>query len=260
MKNWISEIWHFRELLWVLTVREIKVRYKQTLLGVAWAILQPASLTLIFTIVFSIFLKVSSGPIPYPVFAYSALLPWTFFTTAVTFGSLSVVNNGNLVTKVYFPREILPLSSVAAAFFDFLMASIVFVVLLVFYKIEIGSNVLFSLVPVASIFILTTGISFFLSTLNVMFRDIRFVIPLVLQIWLYLTPVIYSISQVPEKYRFILQLNPLVPLIEGFRNTTVLGKIPNFGEVILYLGISGLIFWLGYWFFKSKEKIFADVI
>lgn len=260
MKSYISELWHFRELLWVLTVREIKVRYKQTLLGVAWAILQPASLTLIFTIVFGIFLKVSSGPIPYPVFAYSALLPWTFFTTAVSFGSLSVVNNGNLVTKVYFPREILPLSSVAAAFFDFLMASVVFVVLLILYKIEIGLGALFGLPIIASIFILTTGISFFLSTLNVLFRDIRFVIPLVLQIWLYLTPIIYSVSQVPEKYRFLLQLNPLVSLIEGFRNTTVLGKIPNLGEVILYLGISGLIFGLGYWFFKSKEKIFADVM
>lgn len=260
MKNWISELWYFRELLWVLTVREVKVRYKQTLLGVAWAILQPASLTIIFTLVFGLFLKVSSGSIPYPVFVYSALLPWTFFTTAVTFGSLSVVNNGNLVTKVYFPREILPLSSVAAAFFDFLMASVVFIILLIFYKIEIGPGVLFGLPIIASIFILTTGISFFLSTLNVLFRDIRFVIPLILQIWLYLTPVIYSTSQVPEKYRFLLTLNPLVPLIEGFRNTTVLGQIPNFGEVLFSLGISGLVFYLGYWFFKSREKIFADVI
>lgn len=260
MKNWISELWHFRELLWVLTVREIKVRYKQTLLGVAWAILQPASLTLIFTIVFGLFLKVNSGSIPYPVFAYSALLPWTFFTTSVSSGSLSIVNNGNLVTKVYFPREILPLSSVAAAFFDFLMASVVFIILLIFYKIEIGIGVLFGLPIIASIFILTTGISFFLSTLNVLFRDIRFVIPLVLQIWLYLTPVIYSTSQVPEKYRFFLQLNPLVPLVEGFRNTTVLGKIPNVGEIILYLGVSALVFYFGWRFFKSKEKIFADVM
>ena len=259
LKNFF-ELWYFRELLWVLTIREIKVRYKQTLLGVAWAILQPASLTLIFTIVFSFFLKVSSGSIPYPVFAYSALLPWTFFTTAVSFGSLSIVNNGNLVTKVYFPREILPLASVAAAFFDFLMASVVFIILLIFYKVEIGPGVLFGLPIIASIFILTTGISFFLSTLNVLFRDIRFVIPLLLQIWLYLTPVIYSTSQVPEKYRFFLQLNPLVPLIEGFRNTTVLDKTPNVGEIILYLGFSVLVFWLGYWFFKSKEKIFADVI
>lgn len=260
MISWFLELWLFRELLWALTLREIKVRYKQTILGVAWAILQPAALTLIFTIVFSFFLKVSSGSVPYPVFAYSALLPWTFFTTAVSFGALSVVNNGNLVTKVYFPREILPLASVGAAFFDFLMASIVFVILLIFYHIQLTQSIIFSLTIVPPVILLTCGISFFLSSLNVLFRDIKFVVPLLLQIWLFLTPVIYSSEQVPEKYRLYLQLNPLSPLIEGFRDTTVYGKIPETGQILLSFIISIIIFFGGYWFFKSREKIFADVM
>ena len=260
MVKWFLELWNFRELLWALTLREIKVRYKQTILGVAWAILQPAALTLIFTVVFSFFLKVSSGSVPYPIFSYSALLPWTFFTTAVSFGALSVVNNGNLATKVYFPREILPLASVGAAFFDFLMASIVFVLLMIYYHIQVSASLILILAIVPSIFLMTCGISFFLSTLNVLFRDIRFVVPLVLQIWLYLTPVIYSSGQVPEKYRIYLSLNPLAPLVEGFRGVTVYGKVPDIGQIILSVVISILIFFIGYWFFKSKERVFADVM
>jgi len=260
MQNHIKELWQFRELLWALTLREIKVRYKQTILGVAWAILQPAALTVIFTVVFGIFLKVSSGNVAYPLFAYSALLPWTFFTTAVSFGSLSVVNNGNLVTKVYFPREILPLSSVGAAFFDFLMASIIFIIMMIFYHVHITASILLAMIFILSILFLTIGISFFLSTINVLFRDIRFVIPLLLQVWLYLTPVIYSTSQIPEKFRIYFKLNPLLPLIEGFRNVTIFGETPDIKEVILSFLLSALIFLLGYWFFKSKEKIFADVM
>lgn len=260
MKSWILELWLFRELLVALTLREIKVRYKQTFLGAAWAILQPASLTVIFTIVFGVFLKVDSGSAPYPVFAYSALLPWTLFNTAVTFGSLSVVNNGNLVTKVYFPREILPLASIGVAIFDFIMATIVFAVILIFYNIQIGLAILYFPVFVLLILLLTTGVSFILSTLNVLFRDIKFVVPLALQIWLYLTPVIYSTGQVPEKYRVFLKLNPLVPLIEGARNATIFNRSPNFVEVAVYFLISLSIFAFGYWWFKNREKIFADVM
>lgn len=260
MKSWILELWHFRELLLVLTLREIKVRYKQTLLGAAWAILQPASLTIIFTIVFGIFLKVDSGSVPYPVFAYSALLPWTFFTSSVSFGALSVVNNGNLVTKVYFPREILPLASIGAALFDFIMAAIVFAVLIFFYHIQIGLNILYFPLFIFLILLLTTGISFILSTANVLFRDIKFVVPLLLQIWLFLTPIIYSINQVPEKYRVFLMLNPLVPLIEGVRDVTIFNKSPNLLEMAVSFLFAFLIFILGYLWFKSKEKIFADVM
>lgn len=260
MKHWFAELWHFRELLMALSAREIKIRYKQTLLGAAWAILQPLSLTLIFTLVFGIILKVDSGGVPYPVFAYSALVPWTFFSNSVTFGSLSVVNNGNLVTKVYFPREILPLSSIGAALFDFLMAGLVFLLILFFYRVAVNINFLFIFIIIPSIVLITSGISFFLSAVNVMFRDIRFVIPLLLQIWLYVTPVIYSTSQIPQKYQPLFKLNPLVSIIENFRQVTIYGNLPNLLEIGFNLVLSFLIFILGYWFFKSKEKIFADVI
>ena len=260
MKNWIIELWHFRELLWALTLKEIKIRYKQTILGVAWAILQPAALTIIFTVVFGIFLKVNSGDIPYPIFAYSALLPWTFFTTAVSFGALSVVNNGNLVTKVYFPREILPFSAVFAAFFDFLMASIIFLIMLLYYKIDLTLNLFLLIIPVVSILLFTAGISLLLSALNVLFRDIRFVVPLILQIWLYATPVIYPLDQVPQKYKFLMLFNPMTSLIESFRNFALHKGSVSGGMIFLSIIVSVLTFMLGYLFFKYRERVFADVI
>src|SRR3989344_1916234 len=234
MISWFYELWEFRELLWALTLREIKVRYKQTVLGVLWAILQPVALTLIFTVVFGFFLKVDSGSVPYPIFAYSALLPWTFFTTAVSFGALSVVNNGSLVTRVYFPREVLPLATVGAAIFDFFMASIVFIILALIFQIHFSVNLLFVLLILPAVIMFATGISLLLSCLNVLFRDVRFIVPLLLQIWLYVTPVIYSLSQIPQKYRFIIFLNPMAPLIQGFRESTVLSKNPS----LEYLSIS----------------------
>lgn len=260
MKDWIVELWLYRELLLVFTLKEIKVRYKQTILGVAWAILQPAALTVIFTVIFGVFLKVNSDNVAYPIFAYSALLPWTFFSTAVSFGALSVVNNGGLVTKVYFPKEVLPLSAIGAAFFDFVMASLIFVIMMFIYKTPISANIFFVLIILPALLLLTTGISFILSTINVLFRDIRFVVPLLLQIWLYITPVIYSFDQVPAKYKTLLALNPLVGLVQGFRDVTILGKMPDLNLMTSSLLTSVIIFLFGYWFFKKKERIFADVI
>ena len=260
MKDYLKEFWTFRELFIALTLREIKIRYKQTILGVAWAILQPATFTAIFTIVFGIILKVSSGSVPYPIFSYSALLPWTFFATALSFGALSVVNNGSLVTKVYFPRELLPFSAVGAAFFDFLMASLIFALMLIFYKISININILFLLIIVPSLLLLTTGFSLIFATFNVLFRDIRFIIPLLVQIWLYVTPVIYSKETIPEKFQIFYLINPVAPLIQSFRDVTVFGKSPYLYDLIFSVVISLVVFLAGYAFFKNKEKIFADVI
>lgn len=260
MKSWIIELWQFRELLLALTIKEIKIRYKQTALGVFWAILQPAALTLIFSVVFGVFLKINSGDIPYPVFAYSALLPWTFFTTAVSFGALSVVNNGNLVTKVYFPREILPFSSVFAAFFDFLMASIIFLIMLIYYKIGITWNLALLFIPMITILLFTSGISLILSTLNVLFRDIRFLVPLILQIWLYVTPVIYPLEQVPERYRSLMLFNPMTSLVESFRIFSIHKGTISLDTIFISVAISLSIFILGYLFFKYRERTFADVI
>lgn len=260
MKQAINELFQYQELLLAFSAKEIKIRYKQTVLGFLWAILQPAALTAIFTLVFGLILKVNSSQIPYPVFAYSALLPWTFFNNAIGFGSLSVINNSGLVTKVYFPREIIPFSSIAAAFFDFAVASLIFILMMVYYKIPITTNIFYLAIIIPVFVILTTGISLFFSAINVLFRDIRFIIPICLQILMYLTPVIYSLEQVPQKYQWLIFLNPLSPLIEGFRDVSVLGKTPNIVHLIYSLLLSIIIFILGYWFFKRKEKVFADVI
>lgn len=260
MKKIVSDLWIYRELLVALTLREIKVRYKQTYLGAAWAILQPAALTIIFTLIFGLILKVSSGPVPYPIFAYSALLPWTFFSTAVTFGSLSVVNNSGLVTKVYFPREILPLSAIGAAFFDFIMASIVIIPLFVIFKIMPTILIVYLFVLIPSLLIFTAGVVMFLSAINVLFRDVKFVIPLLLQVWFYLTPIIYSQNQIPEKYQIYFLLNPLTSQIESFRKILVLNEAPNLIHLSYSILFSLVIFIAGYSFFRIREKVFADVI
>src|SRR3989338_8274746 len=259
-KNWIIEFWHFRELLVALTLREIKIRYKQTLLGAAWAVLQPAALAVIFSIIFGHFLQIESPQTPYIVFYYSALVPWTFFSNSVTFGSLSVVNNSSLVTNVYFPREILPFASIGAAFFDFITSSLIFLMLMIFYKVNPSINVLYLFLIIPSIFIFAAGISLILSTINVMYRDIKFVVPLVLQVWLFATPIIYTIDRIPDSIRKFYVFNPLAPLINSFRQVTVLDKNPSIFELQLAILISIMTFLFGILFFKYKERVFADII
>lgn len=260
MITWTRELYNYRELLLAFSQKEIKIRYKQTVLGFLWAILQPAALTLIFTVVFGLFLKVNSNSAPYPVFAYSALLLWSFFTSAVSFGSLAVVNNASLVTKVYFPREIMPISAIIAALFDFGIASIIFILMLAFYGVSPSINLLYLLVIIPSFIILTSGIVFILTTINVLYRDVRFILPMVIQVLLYVTPVIYSLEQVPAKYRFFIVANPLSGLVEGFRQVTVFGKPPDLLALSYSSSVAILLFLIGFWFFKNKEKIFADVI
>ncbi len=260
MLKHLKELYKFRELLMAFTLREIKVRYKQTILGASWAILQPVALTLIFTIVFGVFLKVKSGTIPYPIFAYSALLPWTFFSTSITFGSLSIVNNGNLISRIYFPREAMPIASMGAALFDFLIASIIFILMMFFYHVKISENILLLAVIIPTIVVFTLGISLILSALNVIFRDIKFIVPLGLQVWLYISPVIYSLNQVPDNIRKFYIINPMAVLLQSFRDVTVAGSAPNIKELFLAIVISISTLIVGYIFFKHKEKIFADVI
>src|SRR3989338_5961130 len=196
----LRQLYKYRQLLWILTQREIKVRYKQTTLGILWAILQPLSLMLIFTLVFSYFTKINSEGIPYPIFSYVALLPWTFFQTAVQFGSMSVVNNSVLVTKIWFPREILPLSNVFAAFIDFAVAGILLVALLVYYRLPLSVHMGWILLLIPLQLIITAGLSLLTAALVVLFRDLKFIIPLGLQILFYATPVIYSINIIPDKF------------------------------------------------------------
>ena len=198
LKN-INEILKYRELLISITLREIKVKYKQSILGMLWSILQPLLMMIVFTIVFSKFVRVPSDGIPYPIFSYSALLPWSFFVTSLSFASNSIINNAALINKIYFPREIFPISAILAAFVDFLIASVIFIVMLFLYQVSININIVY-VIPILFIQIaLTLGIAFFTSAVNVRFRDIKYAVPLFMQLWMYASPIIYPISVVPER-------------------------------------------------------------
>ncbi len=260
MKNRLVELWQFRELLIALTIREIKVRYKQTLLGATWAVLQPFSLMIIFTLVFGLLLKISSEGIPYAIFAYSALVPWTFFATSLSFGSLSIVNNSNLVTKVYFPREILPIALLLATFLDFLIALIIFIVLMAIYEIPFTFNLIFLLPITLLLFVFTASLVIITSAINVIWRDIKFVIPLVVQLWMFVTPVIYPLSNVPEKLRVFYLLNPMAPIIDNFRKVSAFGKTPDWPSLFVATAVSLVVLIIGYIFFKNLERSFADII
>jgi len=249
-----------RDLLWLWTAREVRVRYKQSLLGFAWAILQPLALTLVFTFVFSWLVRIDTGGVPYPVFAYAALVPWTFFATSLSFGIPSLVNNMNLVTKIYFPREILPLASIGAAFVDFMAASLVFVGLMVVYGIRPSIHVVWVVPLLAIQVVLTIGVTLLGSALIVFFRDMRFVVPLITQVWMYATPIIYPVEMVPEHLRPYYFLNPMAGIIDGYRRTLVMGTAPEMSAVLLGTLVSLLLLVVSYVLFKRVEPLFADLI
>lgn len=254
------ELIKFKELLIALTEREIKVRYKQTLLGASWALIQPLSLMVMFTVVFGLFLKINSEGIPYPLFYYSALLPWTFFATSLSFGSLAIVNNGNLVSKVYFPRETLPFASILAAFLDFLVATVIFAVMIFIYKIPFGVYLLAVFLILAVEVIFTAACVLLASSINVIWRDVKFIVPLLLQLWLFATPIIYPITAVPIHLRFLYQMNPMAGVVDNFRRVTVQNSPPDWISLLIAFAISTVFFIWSYIFFKKRERIFADVI
>ena len=219
--NWkivnFSDLWHYRELFFFLVWRDIKVRYKQTVLGATWAILQPILTMIIFSVIFGKLAGLPSDGVPYPIFTFAALLPWQLFSFALTNSSNSLVNEKNLITKVYFPRIIIPTSSIVAGLLDFLIALVIFLFLMVFYKITITWRLL--LIPAFVLIAILTALSvgLWMTTLNVKYRDIRYVIPFLTQVWLYATPIAYSSSLIPEKWMWLYSLNPMVGVVDGFR-------------------------------------------
>lgn len=260
MVSHMVELLRYRELLWSWVVRDIKVRYKQSLLGIAWAILQPLSTTLIFSLIFSRFIRVSTEGIPHPIFYYSAMLPWTFLTSSVSFGTSCLINNMNLVTKIYFPREILPISAVLASFVDFLIAAVIFAGMMIYYGIPVGPSWIWVPVLLLTQILLTLGIVFAASALNVFYRDIRFIVPLGTQLWMYLTPIIYPLSLVPERLRGLYMLNPMAGLIDSYRRIVLNAQWPHATYLLTAVIVSTVIFLLGYIYFKRAEIVFADVI
>jgi len=263
-RGWVPlkfhEMWQYHELLFFLTWRDVKVRYKQSVLGVAWALIQPVTVMVIFSIVFGYLAKLPSEGIPYPVFTYAALLPWQLFSGALSRTSISLVGNANLLTKVYFPRLIIPLSSVGAELIDFFISFLVLLGLMLYYGIVPGWRIL--CLPLFVIFLLLTAFSvgLWLSALHVQYRDVRHVIPFLVQVWMYASPVVYSVELIPPGYwRTFYGLNPLVGVIQGFRWALVGGRPPD-KVVAISVGIVGLLLVGGLFYFRRMEKTFADVV
>lgn len=256
----IRELYRFRELLISWTFRELRLRYKQSLLGGLWAIVQPVVLMFLFVLVFSVFVRLPTDGIPYPIFAYTALLPWTYFATSLTFSVPSLVTNMNLVTKIYFPREILPLASIGAALVDFSIASSVLIVLMLYYRIPFYITLLWVPVLILAQTIFVAGVALFASMLNAFFRDVRFMIPLAVQAWMYATPIIYPLSAVPDWLRPFYLLNPMAGIIDSYRRVILKGLPPDPVALGLAFGMAVIMLLIGYIYFKRSERVLPDVI
>jgi lipopolysaccharide transport system permease protein len=250
----------YRGLLYALTLRELQVRYKQSVLGIAWAILQPLALMLMFTLIFSTLLKVPSDGIPYPVFVYSALLPWTFFSGALSRAIPSLEENAALIRKIYFPRELFPISSVLAALVDFLIAAVFFLAMMFYFHIPFTLNMFF-VIPILLIqIVFTLAIAFFASALNTYYRDVKHALPLLIMLWMYASPIIYSLSQVPERFQTYYLLNPMAGIMDSYRTVLVKELPPSPHYLGIAAGGSILLFILSYLYFKRIEMTFADVV
>jgi lipopolysaccharide transport system permease protein len=257
----LAELWVHRELLYNMVSREIRIRYKQTLLGVLWSILQPLLLMIVFVLVFSLLARMPSDGAPYPIFAYVGLLPWTFFANSLSFAIPSLSNNENLIKKVYFPREIFPLAAVMAAAMDFLVACTIFGGMLVFYKIHLTANVLFVFPLLIIQLMFTIGVSLVFSSINAFYRDVKYALPLGIQLWMFATPVIYSASMVPQRIKpWYMALNPMAAIVDGYRRALIQGMEPRADYIALAFAVSLLLLALGYTFFKRCEQSFADVL
>jgi lipopolysaccharide transport system permease protein len=256
----LRDLWSYRELIYFLTWRDLKVRYKQTALGAAWAILQPVLSMVVFTVFFGGLLNVSSEGVPYPIFSYTALLPWGVFSKALTDAGRSLVTNRAMITKVYFPRLVIPLSSVLAGVVDFLIAFVVLLGMMGYFRI-VPTGAIWAL-PLLLLLALVTalGVGLWLSALNVIYRDIGYIIPFLTQLWFYVTPIVYSSSEVPEEWRLVYALNPLAGVVEGFRwallNT---GDAPG-PMVAVSAAIAVLILVSGLFYFRRMERTFADMV
>lgn len=255
----LSELWSYRELLWVLAGRDVRVRYRQTLLGAGWAIVRPLLTMVVFTVVFGKLAKMPSEGFPYPVFVYSALLPWTFFATAVTTAGSSLLGSSHLITKVYFPRLIVPLSSVGAALVDLLLSTLVLLALMAFYGVGFTWNLVAAPLLLVVLAAMAVGIGILVAALSVSYRDLQQLLPFVVQLWMFASPVIYPVGLFPEKWRWVLYLNPLTGLIEGFR-ATFLGR-PFDVRLLSISALTGLaLLGAAVAVFERFERRFADLI
>lgn len=255
----ISVLWEYRELVWMMVLRDIKVRYKQTVLGVAWAVIQPLTAMLIFSIIFGRLAKIPSDGVPYPVFVFSGLVAWNFFSTAVSAGGVSMIGAGGMISKVYFPRLIVPLSSLGVSVVDFCISFILLLVIMMLYGVAPSWQIGFFPIFAGGLLVIAFSVSAWLAAITVMYRDFRFVIPFLLQIWMYVTPVIYPVSFLPEKWRWLVYLNPVNGWVDGLR-ACILGHAIDWIAVLISLLFTAIIFHFGVRYFARSERRFADVI
>ncbi len=262
-RGWVNlnlrELWAYRELLYFLTWRDIKVRYKQTVLGVAWAILQPVVSMVIFTLFFGKLAHMPSDGIPYPIFAYAGLLPWTFVSNAVAGAGDSLVGSAALVTKVYFPRLVIPCAAVCAALVDFAIAAVILFGMLIWYGVPFHWQMLMVAPLAGTAALLAAAVGMWMSALNVKYRDVRYALPFFIQMWMFATPIIYPASIVPEKWRWLLNFNPLTGVIEGFRSA-LFGRAFHWGDLGAAVAITLAALVYSAYAFRRMERQFADIV
>ena len=254
-----QDIWAYRELLFFLTWRDVKVRYKQTALGAAWAILQPLFMMIIFTIFFGRLAGVASAGIPYPLFALAGLVPWTFFANAITASGNSLVGSANLITKVYFPRLIVPAAAMLAGLVDFLLAFVMLVVLMFYYRVTLTVQILFLPVLILLTALFSLGVGTWMSALNVKYRDVRFALPFLIQLWLFVSSVILPSTSIPQKWRWLLMLNPMSGIIEGYR-AALFGLPFDWPALGIAFALTIVVLLYAIFAFGRVERSFADII
>lgn len=258
----LRDLWLYRELVYFMIWREIKVRYKQTMLGAAWAIIQPVLTMIVFTFIFGRVAKLpTDGNIPYPIFSYTALLPWGLFSAALNQASRSLTSNQNMVSKIYFPRLVLPLASVLSGLVDFVIAFVILIGLLIYYRVMPSINALWALPLFLLLSIITAlGVALWLSAINVKYRDVNYALPFMTQFWQFITPIAYSSTLIPAKWQIIYMLNPMAGVVNGFRWALLgIGNGPDAG-LWISVGISLLVLVSGLYYFRNMEKTFADTI
>ena len=259
----IRAIYKWRELLWQMVGREVKARYKQSILGYFWVILNPLAQMLVMSFAFSIIMRIptnSSSNIPYSIFLFVALLPWTLFSNSLGSAASSLVSSGGLITKIYFPRTILVISTIFAKIIDFSFANSILIIYMIIYKIPITWNILW-IIPIFFIQqIFTLGLSLFFSAANLLYRDIQYLLSMILLLWMYITPVIYSADMVPAKYKIFFQINPMAVIINAYRQVVLAGGPPKYSSIIVATIVSLITLLIGLKYFKNREKIFADNI
>lgn len=258
--EYLRELWGQRELLYFLALRDIQVRYKQAALGILWAIIQPLFTMIVFSVLFGRVARFSSDDMPYPVFSFSALLLWMYFSATLSLAGNSLVGNANLITKVYFPRVLMPAASALAGLLDVGIGALFLIGLMIYHGIVPGWGAFLAPLSVAHLFLLTLGLSMFLAAMNVRYRDVKYVIPFLTQIWLFVTPIIYPVTFIPERYQGLLALNPVTGIIEGFRASLLATKSIPWDLIGTSWAVTIVILLVGAIYFRKTEREFADVV